>query len=1816
MVDQATVVSASTFSSSSSASSPAVPSPLPAPRPLPARSARVQLLDETSLWFSYLARLSVTVAHQPSAPAVHWVECNSGSSSSPLPTLRVSESLSYGELWHEAVLLAAHLRSPQYDIKVGDRVLLIFPFTSLDFIVAFFACLLHGCIPCPTYPPDPTRFAATIPTMARLARHVGARHALSSSQYMRWKKLSALQPRVKWPSELTWINCSPARQAAHDQYRANQEAIGRLQRSLFKLGAFNAARGHPSPSATVPSGGSNSAATHPTLPPAVIGAYECALRSVQASVREPTSLAFIQQTSGSTSDPKAVCVHHTALNDNIGQQSLSNRTAKHVDLKTGHVSHISAVMFTWLPAYHDMGLIYAHLLPLQLGGSVYTMSPLDFIRSPLSWVMGMSQFGATMSAAPNFAWDLVVRRYTALPVSQRPKLRLSQMEFLISGAERIHHDSLVDFLAAFGPSGFKESTIATCYGMAETVVAVAYNLSTTITLNKASPHLVSCGSQFSEYDTEVMIVKPALSNSTSEDDAEEGAETAVRVCGENEVGDIWVSSFAMAAGYWNDPVRTQSTYGNRAPASAPSHLRLHPDGVTPRSWLATGDMGCLEDGHLYITGRSKELIILNGRNLYPVDIEHSLQDIPELRRGCCVALGLTADEAHRSRQQRSKAAAKQDNSSQELAALRTEQLVVLVEVREERKMSKTELSAIANRILDCISVEHGQQVGLLCILKPKTLLKTTSGKLKRVAARQQCVEFAFTHPPLFVVDQSDVSDNTEGAAAEAGTTTTATATTARTATAASTLPPWDPSADCAERERLILSVIVLLVAEHSTSSTPAQQSADADCLWGECGVDSMHSMLLLSSLQRWLKAPVAGTTQPEEYDHVSVMPSLLYEYPSFRQLAQYLARLDAVEGAVEDPPHWNEARSDMVSVTIASDEYSVTGGEGMWAKSKDFSSKTLSDTGVYGPEGCTLESDSPVSSLQYWMCGVAQVLALSGFWCWFLLSTSYCFHLLSLLSAHVSVVALLACVPFVFAGECVALCLSVIGVKWLLLGRVRPGRYRAWGGYFFRWWVVHTYSAWLHMLFLHLFRNTWMYRCWLAAMGMKGAFSCAVLDSIRMSTVDMISVHGDSVIVEGDVTVSPHYLHGQHLVIQRIHIQARAHLTHHSVVQTTITLTQPASDSLSACVPVLPKPIVIAAGTTVRPTDPLPQSQRTSFSHKNGQSTTAAASTTTATTATIVSACSGICHGLLKACADACQVYGHCLLVVVASCVVYEVVLRVVSAWSWLPSELVDAALSWGGSGGISSLGASRAYVSVLFLLGPQWLTPFLFWLARPELAALSMALGASSMFSWFQHSLLLTHYVIQLVFVVTLGYLVYLLSTAVLLVVHRRCISPVTALLLRLRPQSAVLQLLDGMQQGVFSSSIRQWTLQQCFVWMGTAGQIWMLRALGADIGSQVVVADTVTWTHPERIHVDDRAFIGDLSSLQPVSYAADVNGVRPQVTDIRVGRSALVGMRATVQHSDASSSASASASATPPSELHLVDNCLLGAGSRFDSATQQSMDKLLIPDSTTQSIVVFGKHVTSTTLKAEAQIQRWPLWYTVLYGCVWPVVISVVELFMVILTLLPTATASLAVLSNVGYWPAAGVNAALGWLLWSSAVVWLVLCKWLLMGRFSPSQHSIASLFFLRRLVFNHALAFCRCCGMELWQCTPLLPAMYRALGATIGSRCLLQSNSIIETDLLHVGDRAAINQHAVLFGHVVERGQMTTDAINIGDDCTVDGSAVLLCGSTLGHNTHLLHQSVVMKGQNCGTMVRDEETGSSSGGMEQYSGIPASRVSRVKL
>ncbi len=522
----------------------------------------------------------------------------------------IQASHTYQSFLDRTSQIAAYL----YDtnpLRPGERVLLAYP-PGIEMIAAFFACVRLGLIPVPVYPPTSHGFQSALYKMTFIARDCDAAVVLTERAYYWSMKLNRTRNRL---SKLSF----------------KRDYIAGLKWIV---------------TTDAPSG------------------------NISNFPERHTDILFLQYTSGSTSHPKGVIVHH--------QNILHNCDSV--------VDHLP-VGVSWLPQYHDMGLIGYYLFFAMKGGTTYGFSPLDFIQRPALWLETISKYRGTASSAPNFAYEYCLRP-DKMPAETFQNLDLSSLRFLMTAAEPIRPHIYRQFLEKFQLCGLQANHFFAAYGLAEFTLAVSNYGRRILTLDaealkanrveelpagsEQSVDIMSCGRLLE--NTEVRIVRDG------------------QTLPSGKVGEIWLNGASKCAGYWDKDGLSEQVF----------EARLTGD---KSSWLRTGDLGFLHESELYVCGRSKDVIIIRGLNYYPQDVECIAEEEPVIRKGCSAAFGVDDDGE--------------------------EKLILVAEVRDHGKLpdSQTLNRQIQQRL--------GIAVDVFTYVQARSISKTSSGKIRRHDVRDQ-----------------------------------------------------------------------------------------------------------------------------------------------------------------------------------------------------------------------------------------------------------------------------------------------------------------------------------------------------------------------------------------------------------------------------------------------------------------------------------------------------------------------------------------------------------------------------------------------------------------------------------------------------------------------------------------------------------------------------------------------------------------------------------------------------------------------------------------------------------------------------------------------------------------------------------------------------------------------------------------------------------------------------------------------------------------------------------------------------------------------
>jgi acyl-CoA synthetase (AMP-forming)/AMP-acid ligase II len=530
--------------------------------------------------------------------------------------------LTFGQLDRRARVVASRLVQSG---SAGDRALLLFG-PGLDFIVAYFGCLLGGVIPVPMMLP---RRNSSLDSSTSILADCSPRFAMTNSH------LSDARPDIIERfrgHQIQWFIVDQPSESSIDR-----------DRSL------------PDPS------------------------------------RE--DIAFLQYTSGSTSDPKGVMVTHGNLIENLEMIRLTLGNTR------------CSTYASWVPLYHDMGLILNVLQSLYLGALCVLLAPVTFVQRPLTWLRAIHDYRAEVAGAPNFAFDLCVQRFRP---DQVRDIDLSCWKLAFNAAEPVRADTIERFATTFSAYGFDPRAMYPLYGMAEATLLVSSGQ------RGAGPVIRTVGrAAFQRHQ----IAPPADS-----DDVHPVVGCGLNIVGQrlavvdpesrrrlaaDHIGEVWVGGPHICKGYWRNPDATSSTFQARI------------TGEDDEPWLRTGDLGFMDEtGELFITGRIKDVIIVRGINYYPQDIENTVYDShPALRRHCGAAFSVFTHS--------------------------NKEKVVLVQEVERTRRHRLEIEEIVACIREAVANEYEIALDSIVLIRPGAIPKTTSGKVQRSAARRMWLQNSF-----------------------------------------------------------------------------------------------------------------------------------------------------------------------------------------------------------------------------------------------------------------------------------------------------------------------------------------------------------------------------------------------------------------------------------------------------------------------------------------------------------------------------------------------------------------------------------------------------------------------------------------------------------------------------------------------------------------------------------------------------------------------------------------------------------------------------------------------------------------------------------------------------------------------------------------------------------------------------------------------------------------------------------------------------------------------------------------------------------------
>lgn len=667
--------------------------------------------------------------------------------------------INYRELDLRARAMASYLIEEGFS---ESRALLLYP-SGMDFVLAFWACLYAKVIPVPAYPPHPSALQRNLSRLEKVIQDAEATLVLGNSLIIGMFESMKESQKVAIPMESNMA--SPSNDS--DSYLSrlkwiNTDTIGR----------------------------------------------EWADSWVRPNI-VPTDLAFLQYTSGSTGAPKGVMVSH----HNLVANALP--TIEAFELTS------ESCWACWLPLYHDMGLIGNIIFSAIAGCQVVYFSPSEFLQNPVLWLKVISEYQATIAAAPNFAYELCVQKVKEEDLAG---LDLSSWVMALNAAEPIKAQTLRNFTKRFAACGFRADSHYGAYGLAESTVFVSGGIvaeppvlrrcdKRELQQNKVvylpsdsdshdSVEVVGVGRGWK--DQEIIIVDPA---------------TCLQ-CEDQIVGEVWTRGDSIPKGYWKKPEITEKVFrGHIADTGAGPYLR-------------TGDLGFMEGSELFISGRIKDLIILRGRNIYPQDLEATAsENQTALRPGCSAAFSF-------------------DDQGQDK--------VVLVAELRSSSIEPTEVAEIAAKIASDISLVHGIRLHQIEFIKPRTIAKTSSGKIQRHGCKQQFLSgklasiAKWENPPIKTNGKEATPTALASTSVENG----------KQAVSASTLE-------------------ALLIKHLSQAANIPIEEIDPHTSFAEYGLDSMDSVDVIKELESITDQELSLT--------------LIWDYPTPVALAQQVAKLTAPE---------------------------------------------------------------------------------------------------------------------------------------------------------------------------------------------------------------------------------------------------------------------------------------------------------------------------------------------------------------------------------------------------------------------------------------------------------------------------------------------------------------------------------------------------------------------------------------------------------------------------------------------------------------------------------------------------------------------------------------------------------------------------------------------------------------------------------------------------------------------------------------------------------------------------------------------------------
>ena len=565
-------------------------------------------------------------------------------------------------------------------------------------------------------------------------------------------------------------------------------------------------------------------------------------RSWQHPSLTSQALAFLQYTSGSTGKPKGVMVSHGNLiaNSEAIQHCFGNKREHR--------------LVSWLPPYHDMGLIGSIIQPAYVGSSMYLLAPVTFLQRPYRWLQAISNYRGQTNGGPNFAYDLCVEKVTA---EQKATLDLSCWELAFSGAEPVRAETLDRFSEYFRECGFRRRAFYPCYGMAESTLMITGSRRSVepVIASFELKQLEENRAVAADRSEETITLVSSGGNSPQQKLAIANPETGAR-CIDGEIGEIWAKSPSVAQGYWQRPELSANSFNGVL--SDPQES----------GWLRTGDLGFVQQGELFVTGRLKDLIIIRGRNYYPQDIE------------------LTVDNSHPAIRAGNTAAFAIDVAGEE-------KLVVTPEIKRT-SLRKLDVKAVTETIRKAIAANHELQVHAIVLLKTGSIPKTSSGKIQRHACKAGYLDEGLNSVGEFVL---------EGRRQEAGGSRDVVETgyndSLHKQLEANSLPIKNKKHFVRDRPQQI-QIQNWLVENLAQRLNISVSAIDINEPFANTGLSSLAAVSLSADLEDLLE--------------IKLSPTIVYDYPNIAELAGYLSQSTQVESNRYEVIGKKEQNSDIAIV--------------------------------------------------------------------------------------------------------------------------------------------------------------------------------------------------------------------------------------------------------------------------------------------------------------------------------------------------------------------------------------------------------------------------------------------------------------------------------------------------------------------------------------------------------------------------------------------------------------------------------------------------------------------------------------------------------------------------------------------------------------------------------------------------------------------------------------------------------------------------------------------------------------------------------------